>query len=61
MKKFPENFLWGGATSAFQFEGGWNEGGKGLTIFDVKPKSDKVCDFSVASTFIITTKKILNC
>lgn len=25
---FPKNFMWGGATAANQFEGGWNEGGK---------------------------------
>jgi 6-phospho-beta-glucosidase len=31
---FPDNFLWGGATAANQYEGGWNEGGKGPTIFD---------------------------
>ena len=28
--KFPEGFLWGGATAANQFEGGYREGGKGL-------------------------------
>ena len=28
-KAFPEKFLWGGATAANQYEGGWNEGGKG--------------------------------
>ena len=28
---FPKEFLWGGATAANQFEGGWNEGGKGLS------------------------------
>lgn len=30
-----ENFLWGGATAANQFEGGYNEDGKGLSIADV--------------------------
>lgn len=27
-KKFPENFLWGGATAANQLEGAYKEGGK---------------------------------
>ncbi|MDO5408736.1 MAG: family 1 glycosylhydrolase [Eubacteriales bacterium] len=35
MRKFPEGFLWGGATAANQFEGGWNLGGKGLSVSDV--------------------------
>lgn len=35
--KFPENFLWGGATAANQMEGGYLEGGKGLNIADVLP------------------------
>ena len=26
---FAEDFLWGGATAANQFEGGYREGGKG--------------------------------
>ena len=36
MKKnrFPDNFLWGGATADFQFEGGFNEGGRGLNSQD---------------------------
>lgn len=32
---FPEGFLWGGASAANQYEGGYNEGGKGLSTADV--------------------------
>ena len=32
MKKFPKGFLWGGAVAANQYEGGWNEGGRGPAI-----------------------------
>lgn len=32
--KFPESFLWGGATAANQYEGGWNEGGRGPAMTD---------------------------
>ena len=32
--EFKENFLWGVATAANQCEGGYLEGGKGLTIQD---------------------------
>ena len=31
---FPKGFLWGGATAANQFEGGWNEGGRGPGVPD---------------------------
>lgn len=30
-----KDFLWGGAVAAHQFEGGWNEGGKGIDVADV--------------------------
>ena len=33
--KFPEGFLWGGATAANQFEGGYRECRKGLSTSDV--------------------------
>ena len=36
--KFPKNFLWGGATAANQFEGAYDEDGKGLSIQDIMPK-----------------------
>ena len=33
--QFPENFLWGGATSAYQCEGAWKEDGKGFAVTDL--------------------------
>lgn len=33
-RQFPKGFLWGGATAANQYEGGWNEGGKGISVSD---------------------------
>ena len=35
---FPPGFLWGGATAANQVEGGYDQGGKGLSIQDVMPR-----------------------
>lgn len=35
--RFPDGFLWGGAVSANQCEGAYNEDGKGLSIQDVLP------------------------
>lgn len=43
--QFPTAFLWGGATAANQVEGAFNEGGKGLSTFDIVPfveKKDRV-------------------
>ena len=44
---FPNGFLWGGATAANQVEGGWDEGGKGMTIQDCLPYREVgVADFT---------------
>lgn len=34
-KKFPHDFLWGGAVAAHQLEGGYDKEGKGISIADV--------------------------
>lgn len=34
-RAFPAGFLWGGAVAAHQLEGGYQEGGKGLSIADL--------------------------
>ena len=34
---FPDDFLWGAAAAANQYEGAYAEGGKGLCIQDVMP------------------------
>ncbi|MDU5951128.1 MAG: glycoside hydrolase family 1 protein, partial [Paenibacillus macerans] len=49
LKPFPENFLWGGSTSAYQFEGAWNEDGKGPSVVDLANHVVGVTDFKVAS------------
>lgn len=34
-KGLPDNFLWGGAVAANQFEGAWNVDGKGISVADI--------------------------
>ena len=38
---FPSDFLWGGATAANQYEGGYLSGGKGLATADVLTNGSK--------------------
>ena len=52
---FDKNFVWGCASSAYQIEGGWNEGGRGLSVWDTfchtpgkiyeNQTGDVACDF----------------
>ena len=51
---FKEGFFWGGATAANQYEGGWNEGGRGpaltLSLIHIYPISLPPTPISPAGT-----------
>ena len=49
MSNFPEAFLWGASTSAYQVEGAWAEDGKGPSVQDLKEIPQGTTDFKVAS------------
>ena len=54
MSNFPKDFLWGGATSASQYEGGYNEGKRGLSHMDyirrvAKKDDEKVFPINVTA------------
>lgn len=51
MSSFKENFLWGGSVSSMQTEGAWEEGGKGLTVYDAQGKTKCGSDWKTAIDF----------
>ena len=48
---FPEGFLWGGATAANQYEGGWNEGGKGPSGADMMTNGTHIMPRQITRTW----------
>lgn len=48
---FDSNFLWGGSVSSMQTEGAWNEGGKGLSVYDIRTPKPGFSDWKVAIDF----------
>ena len=49
MSNFPEAFLWGASTSAYQVDGAWAEDGKSPSVQDIKEIPQGTTDFKVAS------------
>ena len=48
MEHLPKDFYWGGSVSSFQTEGAYNEGGKGVSIYDVRETPEGHADWKVA-------------
>lgn len=42
-------FFWGNSTSSMQTEGGWNEGGKSLSVYDIRKPDKHSSDWHVAN------------
>lgn len=47
--KFPDRFLWGGASAACQSEGAWNLYGKGMSVSDIQPYNSKASRSKIKS------------
>lgn len=47
-RKMPQGFFWGNPVSSMQTEGAWNIGGKGLSVYDVRPADENSSDWHVA-------------
>ncbi len=47
-QEMPKGFLWGNSVSSMQTEGGYNEGGKGKSVYDTYPATENSSDWKVA-------------
>ena len=54
---FPKGFLWGGATSASQYEGGYNEGGRGTSHLDFVDTMDEEARKKSVATFGLDSRR----
>ena len=44
-KKLSKDFFWGNSTSSMQTEGAWNIGGKGKSVYDIRPATADASDW----------------
>lgn len=48
MTELKQGFLWGNSTSSMQTEGAFDEGGKGQSVYDLRPATAEASDWKVA-------------
>ncbi len=44
-----DKFYWGNSVSSMQTEGGWNEGGKSLSVYDIRKAGENISDWHFAN------------
>lgn len=44
-----EKFFWGNSVSSMQTEGGWNQGSKSLSVYDIREATDQLSDWHFAN------------
>lgn len=44
-RTMPKGFFWGNSVSSMQTEGAWNIDGKSLSVYDLRPATDKTADW----------------
>jgi len=59
-KGFRDGFLWGGATAATQYEGGYNEGGRGLATNDFVTEGSHTVPRRISCRFPDGRKELLD-
>ena len=59
MSILKNDFLWGGAVAAHQLEGGWDQGGKGVSVADVMASLVKLPQAFYQMNTILTMKRLI--
>ena len=59
-ERFPQGFLWGGASASAQFEGGWNEGGRGKSQLDYVDFIEPAHRNNAHSTDLLTYERFMD-
>ena len=59
MTELKQGFLWGNSTSSMQTEGAFDEGGKGQSVYDLRPATAEASDWKVAIDELLSVPDFL--